>query len=331
MMEAQRLLREHQLKKPIELLKPAIVLARKYDEQILLARLLHVQANRIKHTNVKRAIDILLTAKELSEQLGYLYNLGMVQSELGHIMGIRGELNTAIDCSLEHTNILNSLGCLGALSHAITAFYHNQSGNGEEAVERAKIAIDLVDSSPRYAPFAHAQMAYALINLGRNDEATAELAIAQKMVAKSGDSRIVVWCRLVEGILDKVERRFDSAAECFREVLKFTEKDPVPLWQNICYLNLTDVEIETQSEESLNTSTEFSGPWMQKLVEYAENNDFPGIAAQALLLKAKLRHRQEQYDEVRKLITKVQKTAKAPGMRYLNDMAISMFPEFIVS
>ncbi|MHA3962104.1 MAG: tetratricopeptide repeat protein [Candidatus Thorarchaeota archaeon SMTZ1-45] len=329
--QAQNLLREQKLKEMIELVKQAIIIARKYDDKIMLAYLLHYMANKVKHTDVKRAMDILLTTKELSEQLGYLFNIGNVKSELGHIMGIRGEYNTAVENNLEDAEIARSLSCPAALAYAVVASYLNQSGNGEEALERARVSIDLLESSPRIAPYAHTQMAYAWINLQRYDEAKAELAIAQKLVTKSGDSLQLLWHRLVEGILDKAEGRFDSAIECFSEVMKHLEEDPVPLYQNICLLNLTDIEIARLSKDSLDKVTVSSGPWMRKLEEHAEKNDLPGIAAQSLLLKAKLLQKQGLFDEVRKIIKEVHKTAETPSMKYLNDIAISMFPDIIVS
>ena len=44
------------------------------------------KAKTIKHTDVKQAIDLLLSSRELSEQLGYRYGIGIVQHELGHII-----------------------------------------------------------------------------------------------------------------------------------------------------------------------------------------------------------------------------------------------------
>jgi tetratricopeptide (TPR) repeat protein len=170
-----------------------------------------------------------------------------------------------------------------------------------------------------------------LINLGRFDEAKAELAVCHELASKSGGSLQMMWYYMVDGILDKAERNFENAVTNFKEVLKYCEEDLVPIVQNICLLNLTEIEIEMLTEESLDEKSESSGHWMKKLVEHAEKNDLPGIAARALLLKAKLRHRQGQYDKVRKILKEVQKTAEAPSMKYLNDLAISMFPDIIVS
>jgi len=68
-----------------------------------------------------------------------------------------------------------------------------------------------------------------------------------------------------------------------------------------------------------------------KLEEQVQEHDFPGIAAQSMILKAKLRYRQGKYDDVRKILRDVQETAKTPSMRYLNDMMISKFPDMIVT
>jgi len=147
---------------------------------------------------------------------------------------------------------------------------------------------------------------------------------------KSGDSIQLLWTRLVEAVLEKEEKNYDSATMIFREVLRLLEEIPAHLVQNVCLINLTETEIDTLTEESLNENLDSSGPWMKKLVEYAEKNDLPGIAARALLLKAKLRHKQGQFDEVLRILKDVQKTAKSPSMKYINDLALSMFPDIII-
>jgi tetratricopeptide (TPR) repeat protein len=177
----------------------------------------------------------------------------------------------------------------------------------------------------------HAELAWALINLGRYEEANTELATAYETASKSGDSVQMMWVRLIDGIHDKAERHFDNANLIFKEILKDLENDPLPVLQNICLLNLTEIEIEMLTDVSLKKNSDESGPWMARLVEHAEKHDLPGIAARALLLKAELRRKQGRFDEVRKLLSAVQKTSEAPSMRYLNDLAISMFPDIIIT
>ncbi|MHA1926566.1 MAG: hypothetical protein ACXABV_13030 [Candidatus Thorarchaeota archaeon] len=329
--EARTFLREQKRKDAVNLIRQALTIARKFDDQIRVAGLLHLLANEIKHTDVKQAIDLLISSRELSEQLGYRNGIGIVQHELGHIMGLRGELDAAIEYQFEYSAIKESLGLSTSWLNSIIALYYNQAGNGENALELAKTALALEDSGRRDLPYTRAHIAWALINLGRFDEAKAELAVCHELASKSGGSLQMMWYYMVDGILDKAERNFENAVTNFKEVLKYCEEDLVPIVQNICLLNLTEIEIEMLTEESLDEKSESSGHWMKKLVEHAEKNDLPGIAARALLLKAKLRHRQGQYDKVRKILKEVQKTAEAPSMKYLNDLAISMFPDIIVS
>ena len=204
------------------------------------------------------------------------------------------------------------------------------AGYGEKALELAKTSLTIADSESRKLPYTRAQIAWALIILGRFDEAKAEIVICHELATKSGDLLQMVWYNIVEGILDKAESNFDSAVVNFRGVLKYYEEDPVPLIQHICLLNLTEIEIEMLTDESLNEKNDSSGPWMQKLEEHVTKNDLPGVAAQSKILKAKLRHRQGQYDEVRKILEEVKKTAESPSMKYLNDLVLSMFPDIIV-
>ena len=328
--ESYAFLRENKRKNALILLRQALAIARKFDDQIMVAVFLGRLARHIKHTDVKQAIDLLISSRELSEDLGFRYGIGFVQHELGHIMGFRGELDAAIEHQFEYNTIRESLGLSTTFVNSIIASYYNQIGNGEKALELAKTTLTLADSAARNLPFTRAQIAWALINLGRLDEAKVELAVCKELASKSGESGYMVWYNMVEGILDKAESNFDNAVTNFKEVLKYFEENPVPVNMNICLLNLTEIEIEMHTDESLNAKNDSSGPWMQKLEEHVKKNDFPGVAAQSKILKAKLRHRQGQYDEVRKILKEVQEIAQAPSMKYLNDMLISKFPDIIV-
>jgi tetratricopeptide (TPR) repeat protein len=324
-------MREFKMTEALAKLEQALAVAREFDDQILMVDYLLELASSIKHTDMKQGLHYFTLCRELGEKLGYKDRIGMVDHQLGHIKGIRGEMDAAIESQIEYKSIRESLGLPTEYMSTVIAFLYNQIGNGKKAYEQAKVVLDFEDSILRHLSYTRAQLCWALINLGRYDEAKTELAAAQTIAYKSGSSGQFLWVRLVEGILDKAEGRLDSAIECFTEVLKYTEESPRPVIQNICFLHLSEMEIEMLTDESLDEHSETSGFWMQRLVEHAEKNDLPGIAARALLLKAELYNRQQRINEVRKLLKDVQETAKAPSMRYLNDIAISMFPEVFAS
>jgi tetratricopeptide (TPR) repeat protein len=331
MLEAEGHLRDNNRREAISHLKEALAVARNYDEQVLIADLIGEIASHVKHTDVKQAIDLFISSQDISQQLGYRHRLGLIKHHLGHIMGFRGELDAAIDYQIDYRAIRASLGLSTFGVDVIIAFFYNQMGLGEQAYQHAQTIYDYDDYVSRWRGYALSQLAWAFINLGRLDDAKKVLIETKDVALKSGDSRQMMYHRTVEGVLERAEHNFADAITCFEDILKELEKDPVPVFQNICLLNLTKIEIDMLIDTSLDKEVEFSGPWMQRLVNHAEKNDLPGIAAQASLLKAKLRSKQGRHDEVRKILKDVQKIAEAPSMRYLNEMTIAMFPDVIMS
>jgi tetratricopeptide (TPR) repeat protein len=329
--QAFKLRREGNHQESIDACNQALVLARKYDDQIMVADLLIQLANRVKFTDTKQAINSLISARELCEQLAYRSGYADIQHQLGHIMGQRGELDAAIEHQLQYRGVMDSLSYPITLVNSIIGSYYNQSGNGEKALEFADTAIGTTDTLKRLVSFTYAQKAWALINLGRTDEARDELEQSKRFAMKSGDVDNLILPQIVEGILDKTENQHESAVQTFEEVLRSLEQDPIPLFQNICLLNLLEIEIEKLSPEKIDINADSSGNWMKGLDEHLEKNEFPGIAARSLILKAKLRQKQGRHDEVRKLLKEVLKAAESPSMRYLKDIVVSTFPDVIVT
>ncbi|MFW9913625.1 MAG: hypothetical protein ACFFEU_14200, partial [Candidatus Thorarchaeota archaeon] len=217
----------------IEAYNQALVLARKYDDQIMVAGLLYLSAQAIKHTDVKQANSLLLSAEELGEHLGIRALIAAVQHQIGHIKGLRGELDAAIEHQLQCRAALELLSIPSVQGNSVIALHYNQVGDGEKALEFADAGIEDIDSRRRWASYAHAQRAWALVNLGRTDEAKDELELSKILATKSGAVQALVWTQIVEGILDKTENHHDSAIHLFQEVLRSREQDPVPLYQNI--------------------------------------------------------------------------------------------------
>jgi len=329
--EAMALMRENDRKAAIANFKQVLAIARKFDDRVYAACTLGILANWIRQSDIKQAIDMLLTTRELSEELGYFVQIGYVQQSMGQIMGMRGEFDAAIDYHCEFRKYQVSLGHPTKGVDSLIAFYYNMSGDGNRALDRAKKSISPEDAPHRQLAYTRAQQAWALINLERYDEAKEVIDICHRLALKSGDVGQVNWYYMVEGLLDKAENRFENAQMNFQKVLDYTENNPTPLFQNICLLNLAEMEIDMLTDMDLQENNDSSGHWMKKLEEYVQENDFPGIAAQSMILKAKLRYRQGKHDDVKRILKEVQKTAKTPSMRYLKDMIISKFPDVIVA
>ncbi|MFX1607338.1 MAG: hypothetical protein ACFFDD_15740 [Promethearchaeota archaeon] len=326
---AQKYEKGSAIREQISHLRQALAIARKFDDRVAVAFILVKVANQTKHTDLQKAIDMLITARKLSEKLGYAFNIGLIQHIMGHIMGMRGEFDAAIEYQYEWKAIEESLGVTGTFTYAVIAMFYNLSGNGEKALKFSREVFTPEEPQHHYLPYARAQQAWALINLGRCEEAKEVLEVLQKHVLKSGDSGQMTWYYLIEGLLDKAEVRFENAVINIRKALDYAAENPAPLFQNLCLLNLTEIEIDTLADTLLQENHDMSGQWMKKLEEYVQEHDLPGFTAQSMILRAKLRYRQGKYDDVRRILKEVQETAKAPSMRYLNGIIISKFPDVI--
>jgi len=264
---AARLGKDNLVREQISHLKQALAIARKFNDEVSVAFILLNLAALTKHTDLQKAIDMTVTTKRLTEDLGSKSLIGHIQQHMGHIMGMRGEYDAAVEYQCEYKVIQESLGISAPIINAMIALYYNLSGNGEEALKFAGEAFTQEEAPHTLLPYARAQQAWALINLGRYTEAEKAIEILQKQVLKSGDSMQMIWYSIIEGLFDKVEERFENAVINFKKALDSNAENLTPLFQNICLLNLTEIEIDTLADSALQEDNDSSGPWMMKLEE----------------------------------------------------------------
>ena len=325
--EAIKLMFNLNNREQIELMEQALSIAEEFDEQVAVADLLCALAGTIKFTDEKRGLNLFEASTKLSESLGYRYKVGKNHAGVGILMGQRGELDCTVEYLLDYLEVRKSLGLSGITWNGLIAVFYNDMGDGENALNHAEAALRDSKRLRRLTAFKLAMKAWALINLGKYDEARANLEASQELATKSGSVWYwFMWNQLVEGLLYKAEGRFDNAITTLTDVLQFPGEDPIPHFEAICLLHLTDIEIE---RESLASAADSSGPWMQKCQEFAETRDAPGFAARLLILRAKLKQKQGHYNEVRKILKEVEKIAETPSMKYLNNMVAATFPEAI--
>ncbi|MHA2043934.1 MAG: hypothetical protein ACW99G_04030 [Candidatus Thorarchaeota archaeon] len=330
----------------VDLLSQALTIAKKFDEQVLVADILSGLADNVKTVPAKHImeqlnlkgegsqliINLLNSTIAVSEQLGYQYRIGYVQQNFGNYHGVWGELDLAIENILKFHRIRETLGISVSITNTMLAFYYNQMGAGDEALQRVDAAIHSQNPIRRLSSWAITQRAWALINLGRFDEARADLEVAKELVSKSGVAIWwFVWFQIVEGILYKVERNFDAAITTLVDALNYLEGNPFGVVDNICLLNLTEIEIEMFHGESLDKPADSSGPWMERLEENDRINYRPGTAAQSMILRAKLYQRQGRFEELEKILREVKRIASEPGLTFLKDMVKSTFPDIVLT
>jgi hypothetical protein len=207
--------------------------------------------------------------------------------------------------------------------------YYNFAGKGEKALELVSRTLSTTEIPHSYLTEFHMYKAWALILLGQIEEARDEFEEYQEFALKSGETHAIVRLELLEGLLDKAENNSESASVIFEKLLKSFKNDPMPLFENICLLNLVEIEIETQPPEAIHNDADSSGDWMDTLEDRISKFDFPGIAAQTKLLKAKFREKQGRNKDVQLLLNEVLKASKSSSMSYLKILAKKYFPELV--
>ncbi|RDE16718.1 MAG: hypothetical protein C4K48_01230 [Candidatus Thorarchaeota archaeon] len=307
----------------------AISLATKHDDLEKLANLLFEKANMVKNVSLGEAVSILKVQKGICDRIGYVDAGGLNAHCLGHIAMARGEYDAAIDYQSEYIVVRESMGLPVGLMKCVVAFLYNLKGNGKAALE---LAIDgKKDMASSAVCFAQAQEAWALLNLDRIDEAARVLDEAKEASLKTGDEFNIGRINFIEGLIEKRNHEYSSALFSLEEALDIFDRLRGLAYINTTLVHMTDVEIEAYPTDRKAAKTEFSGPWMLRLMKQVEGRELPGFAAQALLLQAKFRFKQGRIAQSRRMLKRVLKTAEAAGLHYLKDMAEAVIPELLVS
>ncbi|MCK4566430.1 MAG: hypothetical protein KAU48_03885 [Candidatus Thorarchaeota archaeon] len=318
---AYQIITEGNLTEAVPLCKKVISLARKQDELLLAADALYFLSDIIMYEDVSQAIDFTSENRKICEQLGYEYGLARTSDSLGRIMTLRGEYDAGVSYQLEFNKATESIGHPDAYLNLRPAFVYNLMGNGRKALEHSEVAKGKTEGRKRTMADYYLQLAYAMINLGNEKEALNHLDTAKQLAIRSGWQVYLNLHQLLEGIMEKESGDFQSATDTFESLLKrFSEGH---LYKNLCFFHLSDIEVETYSSEQV----VLSESWLHRFENYVEDRDYPGFAAQAKILKAKLLRKQGEHEKSQALVNEVLKVAESPSMKYLREMIALYLPE----
>ena len=306
----------------------AISIARKHDNQEQLAILLFQKADMVKKVNVSEALSIMKVQGEICEQLGYVAGKALHNRLLSLIAMAKGQYEAAIDYGTNYLKSRESCGLPLGFTKSVLAYCYNQKGDGKHALE---LILDCMDDLILVGhTFALIQEAWALLNLGRNEEASNKLDKAREISLKSGDETKLGLVYFVEGLIGLHRREYNNSSFALEKALDIFERYNSISSINMALLRLADVEVETFPYDSGQVKSNFSGPWMKKVITYAEKRDLPGIAAQATLLQSRFLFKKGQVAQSRKLLKQVLKISEKSGMTYLKEMAEVMLPDIAV-
>lgn len=292
----------------------ALVLARQFEDDLLLGNLLRMKAFFIQSSNPVQAKALLLKAKEIMTELGDRNALNNIFNDLGNLDAVRGEYSSAINNTLLAIEIRQKLGLpIGHMSHPMSTLY-NAIGDYEAGLEWARLAEADLPNQKSLIPYALLNQAWSLIYLGQSSNAEEIIDIVREDVLKSGMEPSLAWYYFVCGISEMARGDLHTAVQSFEQAFDINQRSGRLVRMNLCRHKLAEVEIEFLQSNNINDAT----PFLNRLEEVARSEDFPGILGQALLLRCKLNILRGNVTEARNLLLEVDRLAKEPSMNFLN-------------
>ncbi|MHA1916487.1 MAG: tetratricopeptide repeat protein [Promethearchaeota archaeon] len=231
---------------------------------------------------LNKALDYLMTASRLAEEIGDSLSKGVNLNSLGALYTAQGDLDQAFNCFERYMNLGEELGIISmsfmALYHMVlTCIYKGSLGQAQDY-------MDKIEEMSKNEEFIRFKSIY--------DFCEALLLKASNRISKLTDAE-----RLLKQIVED-------------EATWFQVRTPAII--NLCDLLLSELKITNNSEviDDLN-------PLITQLTQIAEDQHSFSLLAEAKLLQGRLELIKLNLDLARKLLTLAQKIADEHGLELL--------------
>ncbi len=308
-------------------LSQALQVSREVDDRVETFNILMSLANLAKYWDCGKATNLCIASKEIAESTGFRWGIGFANHNMGHIASLRGEYEKAIKHQMEYIAISKSMGRPDYVIHNIISFLNSMASNGDEALKWSTLAVEHSDKIKTREGLVQAFFAWGLINCGRLDEVEEYLEDSREYIMRRGLERYLGIYYMVQGIAERAAGDYDSAAFSLESALDIFERFKHPLWINHGLLVRAELEVDCFNADLSGSGLEYSGPWLEALVDRMNSNDYPGYSAQTQLLIARLRFMQGREEEATRIIRDVKRISEEQGMPYLMRKALLVLEE----
>jgi len=328
-LKAQRMRYEGDITKAIELCEKALDLCREFDDKYFESRFLKELGANIGFYSfrpgaIEKAKPLLIEARKICEELGDPSGLMEILSYIGGISGMLGEFNEFKISNLEVLRLRELIKDEPVNEFHNAAVASNQLGEANDALEWAKIAIESARARPLLLPYAHLDMAWALITMNRIVEATHHIDIARKLNLENGLEAALAYEYMVNGLLESARGDYESATHSFENALEINERNSRNNRMIYCLMLLAEVEVASFEPNPANRDDEFSGSWLERFDKFVREMELQGFIGNALYLMGELRLKQGRHDEAQELLQEMLRLSEKPGLAYLREKALQV-------
>ncbi len=305
----------------LALTQKALEMARELDDRYYEGYCLRTLASISFSTDLQKTQEYLQSADAIFEDLGHKLGLAENLGTLSGVFGIKGEYNKALECLFESMEIRDTLGVDNWIIPTNVAWIYNTIGDYRAALEWSEYALISICMCDNLVGYPHLQRARALINVGRTSDALEHLDLALKYALKEGDERLMKLFEVTMTLLQRAEGDISSALLNL-EGYVHTDHPTLNVFDlNEYLLLLAETEVFAFEPNEANSFSEFSGPWMERLEERARDKELAGFLGLSLLLKARLRLKQNRRFAAKILLDEVKQMGQVYNMDFLYERA----------
>ena len=269
----------------------------------------------------KRALDLTEEAYRLSKETGIPVLSAIALNSMGSHSRSRGEYDLALESYSESMNVLVALGQPDSHVPIEISFILSELGDGREALEWATMALESEREGGPGGMDSHAcplyAMAYALILLGKTEEADAHLDAAYEISLRAGHELQIGRYFYLSGLSEIAKGDSNTGIQTIERALEIFRRIRSQFEVTRCLLALTKAEIDTFEIQHADIDPTDSGSWMVELEREANEKDLPGILIQHALLKAQFQEKIGQTNAARETLKKALTICDNPGVRTL--------------
>ncbi|MFW9849979.1 MAG: hypothetical protein ACFFF4_12650 [Candidatus Thorarchaeota archaeon] len=317
-------MRQEDQDKRWSLAKDAVKFAIEYDDRISEGYGYRTLASISFSTDVQQTTEFLNRSDIIFEELGHILGLAENLGTRSGVFQIKGEYDHALECLFESMQLRESLGLDNWIVPTNVAWIYSTIGDHKAALEWSEYALLTICMCDNLLGYPHLQRARALINVGRTKDAIQHLDLALKYALKEGDERLMKLFDVTMTLLQRAEGDIDSALLNLEGYMHTDYPTLNNFDLNEYLLLLAETEVFAFEPNDDNSSLEYAGPWMERLEERARDKKLAGILGLALILKARLRLKQNRRAAARYLLDEVHQMGQIHNMDFLSERAVTL-------
>ena len=269
--------------------------------------------------NANEAIKELQTASSLNSVLGIDFWEDSIETNIGFHYVRLGEYEKAIVHYEKAIEAASKLGKISVFAVMNLAVIYGNLGYADKALQYASRALELAQQSAPYSPAPKIEMARALILNGNFDDAFEYLESGGQLAFERESKKEQARYYLVRGTLERERGNIKAAVQAFEKGLKLAEDVGNPYHIFRILFNLAEAQVALYGESEDKGNIDSSSLALSRIEQLATEQNLPGLAIQALGLKADLYKMKGRKERARSLFEEALKICDASKLNVMRE------------